>query len=56
MANGGRSKKLKAKKQKVRDELRREYDLAKLKSGVRGKYAARYKARVNLVVLSRDAG
>jgi hypothetical protein len=36
------------------DELRREYDLSKLKGGVRGKYAARYKAGTNLVLLSPD--
>jgi hypothetical protein len=29
---------------KRRDELRNEYDLPKLTGGVRGKYAARYKA------------
>jgi hypothetical protein len=29
-----------------RDELRREYDLSKLKGGVRDKYIARYKLRV----------
>jgi hypothetical protein len=36
------------------DELRREYDLSKLKGGVRGKYAARYQAGTNLVLLSPD--
>jgi hypothetical protein len=36
------------------DELQREYDLCKLKGGVRGKYAARYKAGTNLVLLSPD--
>jgi len=35
------------------DELRREYDLSKLK-GVRGKYATRYQAGTNLVLLSPD--
>ena len=35
------------------DELRREYDLSKLK-GVRGKYARRYQAGTNLVLLSAD--
>ena len=34
------------------DELRSEYDLSKLQGGVRGKYAARYKAGTNLVLLS----
>jgi hypothetical protein len=37
-----------------RDALRREYDLAKLKGGVRGKYVARYKQGTNLVLLSPD--
>jgi hypothetical protein len=36
------------------DELRREYDLSTLRGGVRGKYAARYKAGTNLVLLSPD--
>lgn len=37
-----------------RDELRREYDLSKLKGGVRGKYISRYRAGTNLVLLSPD--
>jgi hypothetical protein len=37
-----------------RNELRREYDLSKLKGGVRSKYTARYRAGTNLVLLSRD--
>jgi hypothetical protein len=36
------------------DELRPEYDLAKLTGRVRGKYAARFKAGTNLVLLSPD--
>ena len=36
------------------DALRREYDLSKLKGGVRGKYVARYKRGTNLVLLSPD--
>jgi hypothetical protein len=36
------------------NELRREYDLSKLKGGVRGKYSARYRAGTNLVLLSPD--
>jgi len=37
------------------DELRPEYDLAKLlKDGIRGKYAERYKAGTNLVLLEPD--
>ncbi len=41
-------------KRERRDELRREYDLSKLKSGVRGKYVARFRAGTNLVLLSPD--
>jgi hypothetical protein len=37
-----------------RDGLGQEYDLSKLKDGVRGKYAARYKQGTNLVLLSPD--
>jgi hypothetical protein len=37
-----------------KDELRREYDLSKLKGGTRGKYVARYRAGTNLVLLSPD--
>jgi len=44
----------KTEKRTGRDDLRREYDLSKLK-GVRGKYAARYRAGTNLVLLLRDA-
>jgi hypothetical protein len=37
------------------DELRPEYDLHQLlKGGVRGKYAARYRAGTNLVLLAPD--
>jgi len=39
---------------KRQDDLRREYDLSSLKRRVRGKYAAGYKARTNLVLLSPD--
>jgi len=39
----------------MNDELRPEYDLSKLlKDGVRGKYAERYKAGTNLVLLAPD--
>jgi hypothetical protein len=48
--------KKKTEKRKPEDELRREYDLSKLKGGVRGKYAARYRAGTNLVLLSPDVG
>jgi len=39
----------------MQDELRPEYDLHELlKGGVRGKYAARYRAGTNLVRLAPD--
>ena len=46
--------KKKTDKRERRDELRREYDLSKLKGAVRGKYLARYRAGTNLVLLSPD--
>jgi hypothetical protein len=39
---------------KLTDDLRREYDLSKLKGSVRGKYATGYQAGTNLVLLSPD--
>jgi hypothetical protein len=36
------------------DDLRREYDLASLKGGVRGKYYERAMAGTNLVLLEPD--
>ncbi|HEY4741337.1 MAG TPA: hypothetical protein VIH76_12150 [Candidatus Acidoferrales bacterium] len=42
------------KKAEKKDELRTEYELARLKGGVRGKYAARYRTGTNLVLLSPD--
>jgi hypothetical protein len=44
----------KARSRRLDDELRREYDFSKLKGGVRGKYAERYKAGTNLVLLDSD--
>jgi uncharacterized DUF497 family protein len=44
----------KPEKRKLRDELRPKYDLSKLKGGARGKYAVRYVAGTNLVLLSPD--
>lgn len=38
----------------AREELRREYKPADLKSGVRGKYTARYRRGTNLILLSPD--
>ena len=40
--------------EKEEDELRPEYDLSKLKGRVRGKYAERYRAGTNLVLLEPD--
>ena len=36
------------------DDLRAEYDFASLSGGVRGKYAGRYRAGVNLVLLDPE--
>jgi hypothetical protein len=36
------------------DDLRPEYDLSRLKGGVRGKYAQHYKEGTNLVLLEPD--
>jgi hypothetical protein len=42
-------------KSRVEDELRPEYNLQELlKGGVRGKYAKRYRAGTNLVLLEPD--
>jgi hypothetical protein len=43
--------KKRTERRKLTDELRREYDLSKLK-GVRGKYATRYQAGTNLVLVT----
>lgn len=43
------------KQTELKDELRPEYDMKSLlKNGVRGKYAARYRAGTNLVLLEPD--
>ena len=39
---------------KSNDELRREYDLSRLKGGVRGKYYHRATAGMNLVLIEPD--
>jgi hypothetical protein len=46
--------KKRAEKREMKDELRREYDLTKLKGGIRGKYVARYRNGTNLVLLSPE--
>lgn len=46
---------MKKNKSEVNDELRSEYDLRELlKGAVRGKYAKRYHAGTNLVLLDPD--
>ncbi len=43
------------KQTELKDELRSEYDIKSLlKGGVRGKYAARYRAGTNLVLLEPE--
>jgi hypothetical protein len=44
----------KAPADRGRDELRPEYDLSRLKGGVRGKYYQRATARTNLVLIEPD--
>jgi len=44
----------KAPTNKDTDELRPEYDLSKLKGGVRGKYYERARAGTNLVLIEPD--
>jgi hypothetical protein len=44
----------KANDKKSNGDLRPEYDFAKMKGGVRGKFAERFKAGTNLVLLSPD--
>ncbi len=46
---------MKTRRNNLNDELRPEYDLGQLlKGGVRGKYAKRYHAGTNLVLLDPD--
>lgn len=42
------------KDNKPADDLRQEYDFSKMKGGVRGKYAERYRAGTNLVKIDPD--
>ena len=44
----------KTRKNEMKEDLRPEYDLAKLKIVGRGKYAHRYNAGTNLVLLAPD--
>jgi len=38
----------------IRDDLKPEYDFARMKGGVRGKYAKAYRKGTNLVLLAPD--
>lgn len=44
----------KDKTENLKDEMRPEYDISKLKGRVRGKYVGRYRAGTNLVLLESD--
>ena len=44
----------KVNNREIEDDLRPEYDLSKLKGGVRGKYAKRFQQGTNLILLSPD--
>ncbi len=44
----------KDKTENLKDEMRPEYDILKLKGRVRGKYVERYRAGTNLVLLDSD--
>jgi hypothetical protein len=45
---------MKKKPDKSDEDLRAEYDASVIRGGVRGKYAQRYKAGTNLVLLAPD--
>ena len=45
----------KAKPKPKDDELRPEYDLSKLKGGIRGKHLKRYRAGTNLLCFHRTS-
>lgn len=50
-----KDERMRKRRDKMNDELRQEYDLRELlKAGVRGKYAKRYHAGTNLVLLDPD--
>ena len=44
----------KAHKNELKDDMKSEYDLSRLKIVARGKYAQRYQAGTNLVLLAPD--
>jgi hypothetical protein len=45
---------MKKKDRPVDDDLRPEYDAALIRSGVRGKYAERYRQGTNVILLEPD--
>ncbi len=45
---------MKKANRKIEDDLRPEYDFAKMKGGVRGKYAAHTRSGTNLVLLDPE--
>ena len=45
---------MKKANRKIKDDLRPEYDFAKMKGGVRGKYAAQTRSKTNLVLLDPE--
>ena len=45
---------MKKANRKSADDMRPEYDFAAMKGGVRGKYAAQYRAGTNLVLLDPE--
>ena len=45
---------MKKANQKSANEMRPEYDFASMKGGIRGKYAQRYRAGTNLVLLDPE--
>ena len=53
--SNGTGKRMKKKKVKAEEgDLRPEYDLKKLKGGVRGKHLSRFRAGTNLALLSPE--
>jgi hypothetical protein len=45
---------MKKASRKLMEDMRSEYDFASMKGGVRGKYAERYRAGTNLVLLDPE--
>jgi len=45
---------MKKNNRKSNDDIRPEYDFASMKGGIRGKYARRYRAGTNLILLDPE--